>query len=204
MKAEPVDLQVARDRALAARMRRGEQQAVTEFCDAYLSRLYRFTLQRVPSPQDADDVVQIVLSTAARRIETFRGDATLYSWLVAICRREATRHAAAAARRPSSIGANEDVRALERLEAPDGDLPEQAWRDRRRADGVRACLARLPDRYAEVLALKYMDGYSSKEIAVELAISDEAVQSLLARARRTFREVCDDELRQEIESTNGR
>lgn len=203
MKTDPGDLQIVRDRALAGRIRRGEEQAVREFCATYLPRLYQFALQRLASPEDADDVVQIVLSTAARRIETFRGDATLYSWLLAICRREAGRCAATVARRRSMIVAYGDGSVLERMEAPDGEAPEHIWNERRRAEAIRACLGRLPERYAEVLEMKYMCGYSTKEIAAGLAMSDQGVQSLLARARRTFREVCDDELRKEIEWTNG-
>ena len=203
MKTDLGDLQMARDRALAGRMLRGDEQAVREFCDAYLTRLYRFALQRLASPADADDVVQIVLSNAARRIETFRGDSTLYSWLIAICRRETGKYSAAVARRRSLIASYDDGGMPEGLEDADGETPEQGWNDRRRAAGVRACLARLPERYAEVLEWKYMDGYSTREIAAALAISEEAVQSLLARARRTFREVCDQELRDEMEKSNG-
>jgi RNA polymerase sigma-70 factor (ECF subfamily) len=202
-KAHVDDLQLTRDRALARRMLGGEQRAVREFCDTYLPRLYRFALQRVASPADADDVVQIVLSTAARRIETFRGDATLYSWLVAICRHEAGRYAAAAAARQSVMETDPDESALERLEAPPDEAPEALSSDQQQAARVRGCLARLPERYAEALELKYMDGYSTREIAGKFAISDTAVQSLLARARQSFREVCDHELREEIERSNG-
>lgn len=200
---DAADLQLARDRALARRMLRGDQRAVKEFCDTYLPRLYRFALQRVGSPADADEVVQTVLGTAARRIETFRGEATLYSWLVAICRREAARHAEASARLASVLQPYRFGDVPEDPEAPAGLAPETHCLGQQRAEGVRACLARLPPRHAEVLELKYMDGYSSREIAARLAISDEAAQSLLARARRAFRDACDPELRQEMEAENG-
>ena len=39
--------------------------------------------------------------------------------------------------------------------------------------------------------MKYIDGFSSKEIAQRLGLADEATQSLLARARRAFRDLCD-------------
>ncbi|MGV6807684.1 MAG: sigma-70 region 4 domain-containing protein, partial [bacterium] len=43
---------------------------------------------------------------------------------------------------------------------------------------------------AKVLEMKYVEGYSSREIAEKLETSDEATQSMLARARQAFREVC--------------
>jgi RNA polymerase sigma-70 factor (ECF subfamily) len=197
------DLQLARDRALVARMVRGDQRAVREFCDTYLPRLYRFALQRVALPADADDVVQIVLSTAARRIETYRGDSPLYAWLLTICRREAGRYAAAAARHQSVMDPNREDGALAHLEAPAHEAPEAASRRRQLTGRVRRCLDSMPGHYAEALELKYLDGYSSKEIAAKLSISDEAVQSLLARARRTFRDVVDHELREDIETDHA-
>ncbi len=191
------DLQSARDRDLAERVSRGDGRAIGEFCRIYLPRLYRYVLPRVATPDDADDVVQIVLSIAARRMETFRGDSSLFSWLAAICRREAGRYAVAAARRhelfqPYEGSEGETVHAME---APSPDMASAKWE---RLLSIQRCLERLPDRYAEVLELKYMDGYSSKEIASRYDITDEAVQSLLARARRAFRETCDDDLRAEL------
>ena len=55
---------------------------------------------------------------------------------------------------------------------------------------VQFTLDQLPEHYAAALELKYIEGCNSKEIAQRLRISDEATQSLLARARRAFREVC--------------
>jgi RNA polymerase sigma-70 factor (ECF subfamily) len=197
---DATELTLARDRALVRRMLRGEEKAVKEFCDAYMARLYRFAVRRLPSAADADDVVSIVLSTAARRIETFRGDSTLFSWLLAICRHELGRHSAAAARHAAVLTLRGDDDGLDAVEAPAATTPEAASSATERAERVRACLGRLPGRQAEALELKYIDGYSSKEIAALLNMRDEAVQSLLARARRAFREECDHELRETLEA----
>lgn len=186
-------MQVARDRGLAKRMLRGDQRAVQEFCDEYLPKLYRYTIQRIRNEHDVGDIVQVVLTNAARRIETYRGEATLLTWLVQICRREISKHLTDAKRRDIFVPFlhDETLRAVvESLEAPDSGEPDAVGRRSELIALVQLALDQLPERYARALELKYVEGCSSKEIAGRLGIGDEAAQSLLARARRAFREVC--------------
>jgi RNA polymerase sigma-70 factor (ECF subfamily) len=190
-------MQLARDSRLAKRMLRGEERAVKEFCDEYLPKLYRYTIQRVRNEADVSDIVQVVLTNAARRIETFRGEATLLTWLVQICRREISKHVVDAKRRDLFVPFlhDEALKAVvESLEAPDSGEPEAVGRRNELIGLVQLALDQLPERYARALELKYIEGFSSKEIAHRLGIGDEATQSLLARARRAFREVCGEAL----------
>jgi RNA polymerase sigma-70 factor (ECF subfamily) len=92
---------------------------------------------------------------------------------------------------------------VNQLQAPQGDEPQARAQRRQLIGRVRECLDRLPDLQAEALELKYVEGYRSKEIAERFGISDEAAQSLLARARRAFREVCDSDIVNEAATENG-
>lgn len=76
----------------------------------------------------------------------------------------------------------------------DGDSPEAGTRRIELITMVQFALDQLPESYAAALELKYIEGFSSREIAARLRISKEATQSLLARARRAFREVCGEAL----------
>ena len=190
----PNELQIALDRKLARRMVRGDARAIQAFCDENLAKLYRFPFARLPGENDVDDVVQVVLTNAARRIETYRGQASLYTWLCQICRREVARHLANRARREAVLAFSEDSemsQVVYNLTAPAADEPEAVTRRAERIAEVQHALDRLPERYADALELKYIDGFSSKEIAERFGLADEAAQSLLARARRAFRQVCD-------------
>lgn len=190
----PNELQIAQDRKLARRMVRGDERAIQAFCDQNLAKLYRFARARLPTEHDADDVVQVVLTNAARRIETYRGEAGLYTWLCQICRREVARHIASRARHEAFLAFSEDSevsQAVLEVPASAAEEPEAMTRRAELIAEVQHALDRLPERYAEALELKYIDGYSSKEIAVRFGLADEAAQSLLARARRAFRDLCD-------------
>ena len=182
----------SRDRHLARRMCNGDEDAIGYFCREYLPKVYRFALARVRVDSDADDVVQNVMTNAARRIETYRGDATLLTWLLQICRRELSKRYARIDRQPSALPFDRDdvLRALvESVEAAQSDEPEHVALGRELTMRIRSALDELPMRYAQALEMKYVDDMSSKEIAGLLGVGDEAIQSLLARARRALKEV---------------
>ena len=122
----------ARDRRLARRMCEGDEEAIGAFCREYLPKVYRFALARVRVAADADDVVQNVMRNAARRIETYRGEATLLLWLLQICKRELSKRCARADRQPAPMAFEGDdaLRILvESIEASPGDEPQ--WTDLR-------------------------------------------------------------------------
>ncbi len=152
---------------------------------------------------DVDDVVQQTLTQAARRLETYRGEATLLTWLIQICRHEIGRQLQRGAREADLMAPflNDDVmRAIvESLECAEDDMPEVQGRRNELIGLVQFALDQLPERYAVALELKYVQGFNSKEIASRIGISDEATQSLLARARRAFREVCGETLHSALE-----
>ena len=191
--SEGIDaLALARDRRLAQRMCDGDARAVRSFCVEYLPIVHRFARARVRVEAEADDVVQVVMANAARRIETYRGEALLRSWLMQICRNEIAKRYAREQRRPASVSVDGDDmlrRVVESIEAAGAEQPEQQALAHELGARVRAALDELPPRYADALEMKYVDDMSSKEIAAQLGIGDEATQSLLARARRALKAV---------------
>src|SRR5262245_30879995 len=78
------------DKALVRRLLSGDEAAFRQFFDGHFPRLYRFALKRTEGDHDAaEEIVQKTLIAAMRRLDTFRGEAALFTWLCAICRREA-------------------------------------------------------------------------------------------------------------------
>lgn len=182
-----------RDRHLARRMCSGDEAAIGAFCREYLPKVYRFALARVRVASDADDVVQIVMANAARRIETYRGEATLLTWLLQICRRELSKRYALVDSAPALLQYDGDdaIRALvESIEGSPDDDPERVMMREDLTMRLWGAMEELPARYADALEMMYVDDMSSKDIAAKLGIGDAAAQSLLARARRALREIC--------------
>jgi RNA polymerase sigma-70 factor (ECF subfamily) len=171
----------------------GDERAFSTFFDSYFPRVYRFALPRVGRNEDAaKDVVQAALTKAVRNLNTFRGDAALFTWICTICRREIVDYVRARDRRSDRIVLIEDspeVRAaLEAIEAPDTDNPLANLDRAETARLIRSLLDRLPSRYGDALEWKYVEGWSVDEIGTELGIGHTAAPSLLARARAAVRE----------------
>ena len=181
------------DRALARRILGGDEAAFQELFDRFFPRLYRFALARLDGDRDtAQDVVQQTFCNAIERLESYRGEAALYTWFCQICRNVLADHWRGRQRREDRLVPLEDqadVRTvLESLTAPAGDSPEfSAWQgDVRRV--IEAAVDGLPGHYGDILEWKYIDGLTVQRIAERLGQSPKAAESMLGRARAAFRE----------------
>lgn len=184
--------QVVKDRTLAAKVAAGDRDAFDSFFKEYFPRLFRFTLTRVDNNVElAEEIVQRTMCIVVRKMGTYRGEALLFTWLCQICRNEAS-----SVFRQRKIEMQEDlpiedhpaVQAALESASPDDGRPETARRREEIANFVRVTLEHLPSNYAEALELKYVQGYSVKEIASKLHIGEKAAESILSRSRAAFKE----------------
>jgi RNA polymerase sigma-70 factor (ECF subfamily) len=178
------------DRTLTARALQGDAQAFSELFEIYFPRLFRFALRRVADEDVAEDIVQSTLIKAMRSLSSWRGEASLFTWLCTICRHEVHDHLERLGRHPevASIDDAPEVRAaLEALSAG-GNSPERALERAEISGAVQLVLDHLPGRYGDVLEWKYAQGLSVAEIAARLGTSVKAAESALTRARLAFRE----------------
>lgn len=186
------------DQQLVRQLLRGDEAAFRLFFEDYFPRMFRFILRRVEGDQDAaKDIVQAALARGVRKLELYRGEASLFTWFCQIARHELSDHLSRTARRlPTSyvfVARENDhaVRAsLESMPSDSDAEPEAVQQRREVAAFVHAALDYLPHRYAQVLELKYIDDLPVETIAEQLGVTAIAVQSLLARARSAFREIC--------------
>jgi RNA polymerase sigma-70 factor (ECF subfamily) len=181
------------DFATAQRILKGDERAFRDLFDRYFPRLYRFALARLDGDHDlASEVVQQTICKGLERLDTYRGEAALYTWFCQICRHALIDQRRATQRTERFVRPLEDepdIRAvLEAFAAPVEAQPDaQAWRsDIQRL--VQATMDVLPDRYGDVLEWKYVDELPVEEIAARLDLGLKAAESLLTRARTAFRD----------------
>jgi RNA polymerase sigma-70 factor (ECF subfamily) len=179
-------------RELAQRMLRGEQDAFEEFFAAYFPPLFRFASVRLPDAVAAEEVVQATLCRGLSKLHTYRGEAALFTWFCTLCRHEIGDWYERRARRPLEVDLVEELpevrAALESLAAEGAAAPEAALRRDELRRLVQTILDALPDRYADALEWKYMEGLSVAEVGERLGLGVKAAESLLSRARRAFRD----------------
>ena len=178
------------ERELVRRILSGDEGAFDEFFADYFPRLFRFAVLRLRDLDAAEDIVQNSLIAAVRNLGSWRGEATLFTWLCTICRREISAWEKKTSRRvivpieeddPGVRAALESIGAA--AEAPDAGLA--------RADTgriVQLVLDHLPPRYSRALEWKYLEDLSVDEVAARLQCTPKAAESLLTRARDAFRD----------------
>jgi len=190
---EPVLPGMTDESELIRRMLAGDERAFDAFFESHFPRLYRFALPRLNGDVEATrEVVQATLGKAMRKLADFRGEAALFTWLCQICRREVVDRLRSERRHSDRIVLIDDRpelrAAIESLEAPDEYDLVKSYGRAEVGRLVQTVLDRLPARYGDALEWKYVEGRSVEEIGERLGIGHTAAQSLLARARVSFRE----------------
>jgi RNA polymerase sigma-70 factor (ECF subfamily) len=181
------------DLDLVNRMLSGDQQSFNEFFETYADRLYRFALRRIGDDYStAEDAVQYTLSRAVEKLDQFKGEAALFTWLCRICRNAIVDLCRGRAERRATAVAFDDTEeirvALESISSMTEFDPQQSAIADQVESLVRTILDYLPGRYGDVLEWKYMYGLSVKEIADRLEVTPKAAESVLNRARLAFKE----------------
>ena len=183
------------EKALVARMIAGEERAFEEFADSYLPQIYRFVRRKVNGDRElTNDIVQNTLCKVISKISSFRGEAALMTWICACSRNEIAAHF----RQKQRLGTELEFQEVEDLSAgllgetlsggSEGfEGPERALLYREAAEFVHAVLDTLPPHYGQVLEWKYIENLPVNEIAKRLDLGLKATESLLTRARTSFR-----------------
>ena len=172
----------------------GNRQSFDAFFSCYYPRLFRFALVRLDNDHNlAEETAQVVLCQAISKMETYRGEASLFAWLCTFCRHEISKQRTSAKRAQGDAPLCEDdpsVRAaLESLLASSNDDPDVALYQSEISRLVKVALDHLPALYADSLECKYVYGLSVREIGDRIGKSPKATESILTRARSTFRDI---------------
>jgi len=182
------------DKKLVKQLLDGNERAFDRFFEEYFARLYRFALLRLSDdPDAAREVAQMSLTRAVGKLQTYRAESALFTWLCAICRNVCSDWLAKQGRYREHIVLIEDFpevqAAVDSFAMPDQLSPERHYKRVELLRLIQVALDRLPAHYGDVLEWKYIDGHSVKEISERLDIGPEAAQSLIARAKRAFADV---------------
>ena len=173
--------------------RAGDKLAIARFYEAHVDGLYTFIYYRVGRDTAlAEDVVQETFANAlSRQAEYDPARGSVGSWLTVLSRNVIRDHMRAHTRSDhlattwDRIDATLAQTFASMAERP---LPGDVLEREETRDLVHMAIANLPEQYRTALTRKYVDGESLETLAGELGISVDAAKSLLARARRAFRD----------------
>jgi len=153
--------------------------SMTQLFESMRPDLLRFAHWLARDRQLAEDIVQESLLRAWRSRDSLKDRGAARAWLLTIVRREHARLYERKRLELVSLDEALDTQAAEKASGTDGDLFT-----------LRHAIMRLPIEYREPLLLQILGGFSTEEIARELALSSTAVLTRLFRARNKLRTLC--------------
>jgi RNA polymerase sigma-70 factor (ECF subfamily) len=179
--------QISEDGQLLARLTRGDPVAFRMVVDRHLPLVLGVARRMLRDEAEAEDVAQDAMLRLWRNASGLElGPGGFKPWLrrvvrnLCIDRVRAARHLAVVEDVPEEV---EPARQLDGL--VDKDLSKR----------VDDALKALPERQRLALTLFHFEGLSQNEVGTTLGISDEAVESLLARGRRSLKAALKEEWR---------
>jgi RNA polymerase sigma-70 factor (ECF subfamily) len=201
----PVQARVSRtdyaaldDHALVALVRSGEREAFRHIMQRCNQRLFRVARAVIGEDSEAEDVLQESYMRAYYKLDSFRGDSTLLTWLTTIVLNEARGRLR---KRRTMVG-------LEQVDAASDDthqiiqFPSKFGSEDPAASAARAeirhllehAIDQLPPAFRIVYMMREVEECSVEETAHQLGIKAETVKTRLHRARRLLRAALRDRL----------
>lgn len=152
----------------------------------YWDRLFKIALSILKSESEAEDAVQDSLIKALTKYESFRGDSSLYTWLVRIVlnhskdmlRKNKIRHAGSL-----TNFENDGQIDIEDTRPNQEKIIELNEDSKRLMDAVNS----LDQKYRELIMLRYFENYSYNQIAVQLKLKEGTVKSRMNAARQILK-----------------
>jgi RNA polymerase sigma-70 factor (ECF subfamily) len=174
------DVSVTRD-ATELDLAFSSERAFREWYDRTLPRVYGYVLGHTAGDAElAQEITQQTFVAALRGHRLFDGRSEASTWLCAIARNKLVDHY----RRLDRQERRQLRLAVEEIDMGVAEAPWAAMEDRA---SVEAVLASMPAMQRAALVFFHVDGLSTREIAGLLGRGEDAVESLLRRARATFR-----------------
>lgn len=165
--------------SLVERCQSGDETAYDEVYSSCAKGVFNSILRIVKQREEAEDLLQETFISAFENMYKFRGDSSLFGWI-------------------KKIGVNKSLNAIKKrklefglLESDllDEDLEENDWQKLKlNAGEILQNLNQLSDGFRLVLTLYLFEGYSHKEIADELGISESTSKTQYLRGKKKLKE----------------
>ena len=158
----------------------------------YSDFLFNYTITRVNNREIAQDLISETFLAGLKSMKNFKGEASERTWLISILKRKIIDHY----RKINSNKGKAEVRMgylntedsegdwlEERVADPFDKTAEDTLVNSELGDAIYDCLAKLPEKQADVFKMKTILGYDTKTICKELNITPSNLWVIIHRAR---------------------
>ncbi len=178
------------DAGLVRQLKYGSTVAFEKLLDVYEGPIYGFVYRQLDDPSDAADVTQEVFLKVFRKIQEFRGECTLKTWVYRIAVHEAANRRRWFSRhRRNEVafdGTSEERGGWDWLRDPRSD-PFKTVLEREELELIDEVLREVDERLRCAVVLRDLQGLTYNEIAETLQISLGTVKSRILRGREALK-----------------
>ena len=167
---------------LVERCRNGELGAFEELYRQQSGRLFSLAVRMLGNQADAEDQLQEIFLSAHRKLESFRGESALGTWLYRLAMNQLLDYVRSRAARSGQLTDGLDDATV----LADAGGHRLADRAIERIDLERA-LAELPEGCRAAFLLHDVEGFEHKEVSAVLGIAEGTSKSQVHKARLRLR-----------------
>jgi RNA polymerase sigma-70 factor (ECF subfamily) len=168
--------------ALVERCRQGDLTAFEELYKAHSGRLYSVAFRMVGNAADAEDLLQEIFLSAHRKLESFRGESALGTWLYRLAVNLVLDYLRSRTGRAIHLTDSLDDEPM----LSDAGSRRLAERTVTKMDLERA-LAQLPEGCRMAFVLHDVEGLEHREVAEAMGIAEGTSKSQVHKARLRLR-----------------
>jgi RNA polymerase sigma-70 factor (ECF subfamily) len=171
------------DRRLAARCRAGDRDACEELYRRHAPRVLGLARRMVGPSEDAEDAVQDVFLAVFRKLDSFRGESSLGTWLYRLAMNVCLDRLRSRGTRESKV-----TDAFDADDASNVGPPQPAGRlSPGAAIDLERAIAALPEAARAAFLLHDVEGFDHQEVGAILGIAEGTSKSQVHKARLRIR-----------------
>ncbi len=172
------------DLELVKRAKKGSADAFSELVERHQQLVYNLAYRYMRDANLADDMAQEAFLKGFRLLKGFRGDCAFSTWMYRVT---------------SSVCLTEIARRKKRGEVEldvnhGGSYEDGKVEARDSAEIIRRCVTQLPERYATIVTMYYLQEMAYDEIASAMEIPIGTLKTWMFRARKELRTLVEKEL----------
>jgi len=170
---------------LVVKAREGNQRAYADLMQRYKDSIYFMVLKMVNNKEDAMDLTVETFAKAFEKLEKYQPDYAFSTWLFRVATNNCIDFIRKKKLNTLSIhGMMDDDGEERQLQIKADELnPEESSIKKQQTEELRLLIQSLPQRYRNLITLRYFDELSYEEIAQQLDLPLGTVKAQLFRAR---------------------
>jgi RNA polymerase sigma-70 factor, ECF subfamily len=161
----------------------GDSRAVIQFYKSYSPKISSYLFKKLPRREDAQEITNDVFLEAIDSLSILRKEQSTLSWLYRIAHNKMV-----------DFYRKKKIKSMLLSQMPflqivesEINQPEFQFEKNKIRDGIETALRSLPEKYRKIIRLHYEEKIPIKQIAVIFDLSFKATESLLFRARQSFK-----------------